>query len=99
MCGAGMPCRCNRADEPDLNQIIEEEEIFHEGRVDGLSTDHFARWPTWFRSDYAAQAAAIVAFRCEGTITTFAGSDFRKLNGRLQWQSTSQSVTTLARAQ
>jgi hypothetical protein len=25
MCGAGMPCECNRADEPDITQVIIEE--------------------------------------------------------------------------
>jgi hypothetical protein len=26
MCGAGMPCKCNAAEEPDIRQVIVEED-------------------------------------------------------------------------
>ncbi len=26
ICGAGMPCKCNEVEQPDINQIIESEE-------------------------------------------------------------------------
>jgi hypothetical protein len=27
MCGAGMPCQCNRQEEPDIRQVIVEEDV------------------------------------------------------------------------
>jgi hypothetical protein len=39
MCGAGMPCQCNRANEPDINQIVDEEEDLPARSVTACATD------------------------------------------------------------